>query len=94
MAETQKWVYHLHLEMTVLIAVAGENGRIVIQGGAEFNIAVKWHYLVFYAYHIVCYKNNSDIIKEWPDIQKLLRPMLRESLHLFVLMAQPFMCIE
>ena len=37
MAEAQKWVYHLHLEMTVLIAVAGENGRIVIQGGAEFN---------------------------------------------------------
>ena len=40
MAETQKWVYHLHLEMTVLIAVAGENGRIVIQGGPAFNVAV------------------------------------------------------
>ena len=40
MAEAQKWVYHLHLEMTVLIAVAGENGRIVIQGGAEFNTIV------------------------------------------------------
>ena len=40
MAEAQKWVYHLHLEMTVLIAVAGENGRIVIQGRAEFNIVV------------------------------------------------------
>ena len=38
MAEGQKWVNHLHLETTVLIAVAGENGRIVIQG---FNIVVK-----------------------------------------------------
>ena len=39
MAEAQKWVNHLHLETTVLIAVAGENGRIVIQGA--FNIVVK-----------------------------------------------------
>ena len=26
-----RWVFHVHLEKAVLIAVAGENGRITIQ---------------------------------------------------------------
>lgn len=32
MREAHRWVYDLHLEESVLIAVAGENGRINIQG--------------------------------------------------------------